>query len=391
MAELHPPSPPQPGVTLAAYIATMDQRLSDRSKAEYTGRLRELRAKIDGAGDTLTPGMLLNVIKKIVVEGQAAESTVWTYRSAVMYWLGQQAQAQMAAGSGYGDYASTFEELTALKYSRQAGAPRRGASLKLKHFPDECLAALESYAVERGHRAPTIGRALAFVRANLLVGLRPTEWFHASFMSYFPQHPSGALQRDEGGNLLFEHVLTVENAKATHGRGNGSRRELMLIGVTTEELTALMNFWRIAQEFAGRFPPNTDQKKISDAFYRPINTAIRNALSRAGFGARDIPSVYSTRHQVVADFKASEISSTAITAWFGHSSEATHKKHYGRKRHGGQGVTFRPTPESIAQVAPPSFGRRDYTIVPPQVVRDAEDWVKTQESRRPTSTSPVQR
>ncbi len=384
MTQLTPSSAEMTGNTFAAYIATMDERVSDRSKTEYAGRLRELRAKIAGAEDTLTPGMLVAVLQLIAEEGVSAESTVRTFKSAVKYWLGQQARAQVASGGDYTEYEAAFQTLTNLKYERKPGAARRGASVKLKHFPDECVDALARFAAERGPRAPTIARALAFVRANLLVGLRPSEWFNASFMSYFPKAPSGELMRDAKGNLAFEHVLTVDNAKATHGRGNGVRRELMLLEITTDELTTLMNFWRIAQEFAARFPPGTDPKKINELFYGPINTAIRRALGQAGFGARAIPSAYSTRHQVVADFKASDVTAREITAWFGHSSEATHKKHYGRKSHGGRGVMFRPTPESIAQVKAPTLGRRDHTLVPTHVAQEAADWVKTRESRRPT-------
>ncbi len=66
---------------------------------------------------SLTPHMLIKQINRQFEEGQIAHSTFRIYKSAVMYWLGQQAQAVTAGGDDPVDYASAYETLRTLKYS----------------------------------------------------------------------------------------------------------------------------------------------------------------------------------------------------------------------------------------------------------------------------------
>lgn len=370
--------------TLMGYIAQMDNRLGDRSKREYTNRLKEMSKKIQrrtGNAETLTPDMLIEHIRTEVTANGIADSTFRMYKSAVMYWLGQQAQALIASGGDPSDYARAFEALRALRYSQVAATAKRTSGRKLKFFPQECVDALSKYAEERGHRAPNAARAVAFVKANLLVGLRPSEWFDASFASYLVRNEAGEPVRAANGKVMFEHMLIVENAKATHGRGNGERRELILYGITPDELKALMHFAKIAQDFRERHPANIEAKKLNNLFYRPMNNMIRRALTAAGYSQRDIPSIYSTRHQVVADFKASGYDKRMIAAFFGHSSENTHREHYGHKKHGNRTVTFKPSVESLNHVTVRSITKRPETISP-ELATQAEQWAAERESRK---------
>lgn len=372
--------------TLMGYIAQMDNRLSDRSRREYTTRLKEMSEKITkrtGDAATLTAETLIDQIKTEVMSSGIADSTFRMYKAAVMYWMGQQAQALIAAGGDPSDYARAYEALKALRYaSISAAAEQRTSSRKLKYFPDECVKALEKYAQERGYRAPNAARAAAFVKANLLVGLRPSEWFDATFASYIVRTPEGVMARDATGKILFEHMLIVENAKATHGRGNGPRRELVLYDVTTDELKALMHFVDLARKFKERHPASLDETKLNNLFYRPQNNMIRRALTTVGYAQRDIPSIYSTRHQVVADFKASGCDKRTIAAFFGHSSEKTQSEHYGHKRHGSRAVTFKPSPESLALVSVSKNVTRRIETIRPELATEAEKWVAERESRR---------
>ncbi len=371
--------------TLMGYIAQMDNRLGDRSKREYTNRLKEMSKKIQrrtgSTAETLTPDMLIEQISTEVTSNGIADSTFRMYKSAVMYWLGQQAQALIASGGDPSDYARAYEALRALRYSQVASTAERTSGRKLKFFPQECVDALSKYAEERGHRAPNAARAAAFAKANLLVGLRPSEWFDATFASYLVRNEAGEPMRAANGQLLFEHMLIVENAKATHGRGNGQRRELILYGITAEELKALMHFAEIAQKYKERHPASIEAKKLNNLFYRPMNNMIRRALTATGYSQRDIPSIYSTRHQVVADFKATGYDKRMIAAFFGHSSENTHREHYGHKKHGNRSVTFKPSVESLNQVSVRSITKRPETMRP-ELATEAEQWVAERESRK---------
>jgi site-specific recombinase XerC len=371
------------GDTLMGYIVQMEHRLSERTKLEYAARLKELSGKIQRRIDhvtVLTPDMLIDQIKRDMSHG-IADSTFRLNRAAVLYWIGQQAQALIASGEDSSDYVAGFNALKALRYV-QANDVQRTASRKLKFFPQECFAALLKYANERGSRAPNAARAIAFVKANLLVGLRPVEWFSASLASYLVRNEDGDLVRDARGQLMFEPMLIVRNAKATHGRGNGQFRELILYGITADELTSLMNFVEIAQRFRDRHSANIESKELTNLLYRPLNNLIHRALTNAGFAQRDIPSCYSTRHQVVADHKASGRDKRTIAAFFGHSSMSTHQEHYGRKKHGSRPVTFAPSAESLSQVTTRRNVARGPDSLSPQLVQRAQEWIAERASRR---------
>jgi hypothetical protein len=142
-----------------------------------------------------------------------------------------------------------------------------------------------------------------------------------------------------------------------------------------------MHFAEIARRHKERHPPDTDASKLSNLFFRPMNNMIRRALTGAGYAQRDIPSIYSTRHQVVADFKASGYDKRKIAAFFGHSSEKTHSEHYGHKKHGGRVVTFQPSPESLIKVSVRTLTNAPETIRP-ELASEAEQWVAERESRK---------
>jgi hypothetical protein len=343
--------------------------------------MREISKKIRlTGGNTLKPAMVLARLREMVERKEIAESTFRGYKSAIMYWIAQQSQALIASNDDASDYARSFTELRGISHDKLRSAERTSAK-KLKAFSDECRQALVKFARERGHHAPNAARAAAFVEANLLVGLRPTEWFNARPATYLLRHEDGTFVRNPEGQIRFQHMLIVDNAKATHGRGNGKQRELLLKDITPQEMKALMLFWTIAMKFRERHPKDIQAKTLTNLFYRPMNNMIRRALSASGFAARDIPSVYSTRHQVVANFKATGVSKREIAAFFGHSSDETHREHYGYKRNGGRGVTFHASPESVAQVTLRTVIRQPEAL-PDDLAIHIDSWMQEQENRK---------
>ena len=63
-----------------------------------------------------------------------------------------------------------------------------------------------------------------------------------------------------------------------------------------------------------------------------------------------IPSIYSTRHQAVANAKDDGMSAVAIAAMFGHSSVITAQRHYGKAASGRSGSIVRPSERNINNV-----------------------------------------
>lgn len=63
-----------------------------------------------------------------------------------------------------------------------------------------------------------------------------------------------------------------------------------------------------------------------------------------------VPTIYSTRHQAVANAKEAGLSAVAIAAMFGHSSVVTANRHYGKAVSGAGGIKVRPSDRNIDSV-----------------------------------------
>lgn len=375
--------------SLEAYIASMDERISDRTKREYTTLMDGVARKIlgsNGNAESITAHNVVTHLTHLAAEKTVASSTFRLTKSAAMYWLACAAKTLMDAGEDISEHRQAYEAFGKLRYV-EAASELRTSGKKLKSFGTEARDALKVAAESRGRRSPNIARAASFVRANLLVGLRPNEWFDASFASYLQRDEDGSLSRNSDGSLVFTPMLVVENSKATQGRANGLVRELLLHNASVDELKALMHWWHLAIQHRERHPVSTENKKLTDNLYKPLNAAIRRALASAGFSATNIPSTYSTRHQVIADWKKAGIAPRVIAAFFGHRSQHTQSDHYAKKRSGQGGATstkFGPSPESLSRVnAPGQSQRHGLDRLPEHLAVEAENWA-AEHARRTT-------
>jgi integrase len=368
--------------SLEAYIASMDERISDRTKREYTSLMDAVAKKILGAAnntdESVTAHNVVTHLTQLATEKSVANSTFRLTKSAAMYWLACAAKTRLDAGADITEHRQAYEAMGRLRYV-EATNERRTSSKKLKAFSQDARESLETAARTQGRRSPNIARAASFVRANLLVGLRPNEWFDASFASYLQREEDGSLARNPDGSLVsFTPMLVVENSKATQGRANGTERELLLHNVSADELKALMHWWHLAMQHRERHPTNTDNKKLTANLYKPLNAALKRALASNGTTPAIAPSTYSTRHQVIADWKKAGVPPRVIAAFFGHRSQHTQSDHYAKKKTGQGGAAstkFGPSPESLARVTTPGQGHRHgMEKLPEHLATQAENW-----------------
>lgn len=160
----------------------------------------------------------------------------------------------------------------------------------------------------------------AWLRANIEIGLRPAEWEHL-----------------EARIVDGKHTLMVRNAKATHGRGNGTYRLLSVTPFTYQLVTRAMEQRDTLLEFGLRWEDL--QEKMRTRLY-----TVRQSVSNA----RHV-SLYSTRHQAVADSKSSGKTPREIADQFGHNSDETAARHYGKRR-AGRGVSTVLQAEGVESV-----------------------------------------
>lgn len=339
--------------------------------------------------------LVTNIIKS-TTNNEIKSSTFRQYRASVCYGLAITSilltkqeidESDLEAGLSYQLLNNLYKTIISyqIDYSDQSGIiPDRTSALKKKSFPEPFFLYLKSLAdVNNAFRFNLI---LDFVQANLIVGLRPIEWLNVRITS------------DIKTKCL---VLFVENAKNSFGRANGDVRELRLLNIIDEDIKKVLKFYisfqnrlttsvsnfmekqkrylaeTTTKEIATQsslkyvlddYEPtylNTPKSEICDQYEVPQNglaELVLNSMQGGLFilynqylnGEEDINSkrvtLYSTRHQCIANAKSSKVNIYEIAAFFGHSSTETSSRHYGKAWSGWSLFTYKPSLESILKV-----------------------------------------
>jgi hypothetical protein len=213
-----------------------------------------------------------------------------------------------------------------------------------------------------------------------MVGLRPSEWFNATFVNYLYRDSRGHYLRDSQGEIKTAIAIVVENAKTTHGRANGESQEILLHNISNSELATLMHMRELAHGYKSKQPENSTNSDITNGFFKPIQQTMNLALQKMGYPKKSLPTTYSTRHQAMANAKQSGLTDREIAAMFGHSSLFTAKRHYGKKINVWMKMVFRASPESMMAV--PEIASSHNNALPTQKIMDvATSWNESLESR----------
>lgn len=194
--------------------------------------------------------------------------------------------------------------------SSRRGRTGRTSSRKAKHFAPSAWSALQ--VILEAHPPDSAGAwALRWLRAASLTGLRPCEW-------------PGA-QLDLSAN---PPALSVLNRKSTNGRSFGPVRVLTLEGLSLAELHFLADWCRFCERHAQQW----------DHIYEVTRKALQRAVDQLRPKPNKRITLYTGRHQLAADAKASGRSKTEVAALLGQASLETAGRHYGKKRYGHPGA-----------------------------------------------------
>lgn len=225
------------------------------------------------------------------------------------------------------------EALEQLRHHGSGGLSRHSANTagrKRKHVPEQEWTEIRHVITRRIQDGYRHAQALMDVlSATLLVGLRPIEWAFSSI----------ATHADTGRT-----VLRVTNAKHSNGRANGPTRELFIDELSEDERTLIA---RALAACAAEDREAAERTKL--ALKHELETCRMMAVA----GTRKVESsvtMYSFRHQFIADAKLTFETPLLISATVGHRSTKTAFEHYGKRRHGRERVRVYPTPESVAAV-----------------------------------------
>lgn len=340
-------------------------------------------------------------------------STFRVYRAAACYGLAStyiQIEDEMIAdeelenGLNLQMLSNLFIELVSVKLDtseKTSTYVEKTSALKKKSFPQGFYNYLVNLPENR-KIAPRTKLVIDFVKANMLVGMRPIEWLNAKIAF-------GVKNR--------EMVLIVENAKNSYGRANGDHRILLLGGLSLEDQYKINHFYSEfqkkvylqAQRFLiehqafkndeeyekkanplfskiwGDFEPTVyrnipksdicdylgnPQQRLGDIVLRGLQREMHNLFDGYKQENPDLildqkrVTLYSTRHQCIANAKASKTNVFEIAAFFGHSSTETSSRHYGKAWSGWSSFAVRPDPRCILEVSNSAdYVEKEYGIV----------------------------
>lgn len=156
--------------------------------------------------------------------------------------------------------------------------------------------------------------AIAFLRAGMAFGLRPSEWRRARFVAL--EDTSVAL-----------HVI---NAKQSGGRAFGPTRTLVIDAVALTERDEEYAHWLIESSF--HLTPEQFQDvldRTAQQLYRVTRECGAPCRTRNGS-----ITLYSARHQFAANAKLAGATLVELAALMGHASTETAARHYGRRQYG---------------------------------------------------------
>lgn len=224
--------------------------------------------------------------------------------------------------------------------------PTKTSARKKKSVSDSELVELTNYLLGEG--GTKISReTYNFFVSGIMTGMRPCEWSQ-SVLKIIVDSAEYGLQYFGGiENVDAEKVdglrIVVQNAKATNGRAHGDSRTLSFLNLTPKEIDVLLDHWRSVEREcrSGTFP----------LFQRQCSDKLRYAGHKLWPSKRKRISLYSGRHQSMANGKASNLPPKVIAAMHGHATDRTAGEHYGRKQFGVAGRVYMEVPEEeIARV-----------------------------------------
>lgn len=297
---------------------------TEKTKSHYTKQAQQLirrhEKEVGGSIDDFAQ-WLINLKPSIT-------SATWrSYKSAVIWHLSQSGRHDLAATLLQENSDNCLKRSLSVKKTsakKKKSVTEREESMVLAHFNDN-----------RKHSFWAV-RAAAFFKATLLVGLRPTEWQSAKLL----------LQPIDGLDGPYP-ILKVKNAKSTNGRSHGEYRHLHLNDMAPDDLKRIM----VAILYADKENPKgwltpTGKAENWDAFYGRLRQYFGKAINTIFPSSKRGISIYSCRHQFIADLKLAGYKKEEIAALVGHGVDETAAVHYGRKRNGRSGRSGLPNPNT---------------------------------------------
>jgi integrase len=327
--------------TLLARIHQEDgigTRLGQGTRDEYARKMSTYIKRLKEINLFPTPENVVNFFAGQVERGECVRTSARSMKAAILNWLTENGAHALAGDEDIAPFEVAYQAIRSIGTGHLPIRTQRTSGARRKAFPTESLELIERYVREHPNSRAYYGALIAFLNANLLVGLRPTEWLDVEFTEEEAEQARKAIG------------LKVDNAKCSRGRANGPTRTIMLYDISGQNLAKLMHFHKIIGSYQQRLlQRGVHAEEVAKKFFRSLQQSLNRILKRIRIN--DKLTLYSTRHQVIANAKASGLSSREIAAMFGHRSPKTARQHYAHISDAIGKTSFRPSPDSLAAVA----------------------------------------
>ena len=347
--------------SLREYISRMDDFIYSTS-TKYMNELDHKIKKQIQLGEKNLVAVFKGIysdLKNKSERGYYAEATFRAYRAYFIHGLAVkliEVEKGLVSDTdvdlGFDEYflEDLYKKAIDINFVLDTNKPKRTSELKAKYFEKTFYNYLMRQFELKKISGMRVGQfdelIVAFVAANLVVGLRPVEWFSVSFCCAL-----------NGPKL----IMIVPNGKATHGRANGKERYLILDALNQEDIDKIERYFILLDAYMINFLKKKGKGNIfhwedKQTYIKVLGDKLRvtyaDFLKHLNKEPKNIlrPTLYSTRHQCIANAKVKGVDKYVIAGAFGHASKETAANHYGRKWRGYAGFNIQPTLDTIQNV-----------------------------------------
>ena len=275
-------------------------------------------------------------LRYAVDEEKISEAYKAKLRSALLYQIYEEAEKVLDMGLDISNYQDVYEKVRKIPVRDTLAKTDKTNSGSIKFFDRQFFEYCVNTLSKKIRPTKSETALKHFLNANIRLGLRPHEWMGTV-----------AASNIEDGRQM--KMLVVENSKNSNARANGEHRELLLDNLPNQILQSISEVIRIYSETATnyreRFGYDEETAKMRGAkslqrnMTKVLHTLEKNYLKIRPAEKEKVKgtTLYSIRHQAVANAKAADVDDIEIAAVFGHISVRTSKERYGRKKRGWGG------------------------------------------------------
>ena len=307
-------------------LKAIPTEISPETKNAYRARFISLRARYSKKNGYIVDNDELVFL--LIADREKYAMRSWRYlKAAVMFSLRENPALNR-------DAIALLDSVSSKGLKKESD---KGTGKRLKNIPSHIASEIVFNLLVDDSLGKT-KRKYSIDAANILLatietGLRPSEWVEA------------LIYESTGESNRNEIILHVKNGKYNSFRGNGPYREIYITDLEDDKIKTIGETIKLFRDNALR---------VSD-YAREINREIKRSLDelvRLGRIHKRYAriSLYSARHQFIADAKSAKLPFREVAALAGQRSQKTASWHYARSAVGKGSVSVRPTPESINNV-----------------------------------------